>query len=197
MSIFSKIATLIIMFLFALRAGAESSHHHHDHDVPQQDAHLHGYVELTLAIEGDQLEIQLTSPAINIVGFEHKATSKQQLQAIEQAKQTLESPAMLFSFSGSDCASTLATAHFPVLDEHHTDHGNHEDHEDHESDKENHSEITASYKYNCSEGKQIDAVQVNLIKYFPTIEKIKAMWLSDLKQGASELTSESNLILIR
>ena len=194
MSIFSKIATLIIMFLFALRAGAESSHHHHDHDVPQQDAHLHGYVELTLAIEGDQLEIQLTSPAINIVGFEHKATSKQQLQAIEQAKQTLESPAMLFSFSGSDCASTLATAHFPVLDEHHTDHGNHEDHE---SDKENHSEITASYKYNCSEGKQIDAVQVNLIKYFPTIEKIKAMWLSDLKQGASELTSESNLILIR
>lgn len=194
MSIFSKIATLIIMFLFALRAGAESSHHHHDHDLPQQDAHLHGYVELTLAIEGNQLEIQLTSPAINIVGFEHKATSKQQLQAIEQAKQTLESPAMLFSFSGSDCASTLATAHFPTLDEHHADHGNHEDHE---SDKEEHSEITASYKYNCSEGKRINAVQVNLIKYFPTIEKIKAMWLSDLKQGASELTSESNLILIR
>lgn len=194
MSIFSKIATLIIMFLFALRAGAESSHHHHDHDLPQQDAHLHGYVELTLAIEGNQLEIQLTSPAINIVGFEHKATSKQQLQAIEQAKQTLESPAMLFSFSGSDCASTLATAHFPTLDEHHADHGNHEDHE---SDKEGHSEITASYKYNCSEGKRINAVQVNLIKYFPTIEKIKAMWLSDLKQGASELTSESNLILIR
>lgn len=194
MSIFSKIATLIIMFLFALRAGAESSHHHHDHDLPQQDAHLHGYVELTLALEGNQLEIQLTSPAINIVGFEHKATSKQQLQAIEQAKQTLESPAMLFSFSGSDCASTLATAHFPTLDEHHADHGNHEDHE---SDKEEHSEITASYKYNCSEGKRINAVQVNLIKYFPTIEKIKAMWLSDLKQGASELTSESNLILIR
>lgn len=194
MSIFSKIATLIIMFLFALRAGAESSHHHHDHDLPQQDAHLHGYVELTLAIEGNQLEIQLTSPAINIVGFEHKATSKQQLQAIEQAKQTLESPAMLFSFSGSDCASILATAHFPTLDEHHADHGNHEDHE---SDKEEHSEITASYKYNCSEGKRINAVQVNLIKYFPTIEKIKAMWLSDLKQGASELTSESNLILIR
>lgn len=191
MSIFSNIGMLVIMFLLALKAGAESSHHHHDHDVPQQDAHLHGYVELTLAIEGDQLEIQLTSPAINIVGFEHKATSKQQLQAIERAKQTLESPAMLFSFSGSDCASTQSTAHFPVLDEHHTDH------DDHESDKESHSEITASYKYNCSEGKKVDAVQVNLIQYFPTIEKIEAMWLSDVKQGASELTSESNLIQIR
>ncbi len=191
MSIFSNVAIFVAMFLLALRAGAESSHHHHDHDLPQQDAHLHGYVELTLAIEGNQLEIQLTSPAINIVGFEHKATSKEQLQAIEQARQQLESPATLFSFSGSDCVSTLATAYFPASDEHHADHG------DHESDKDNHSEITASYIYNCSEGKQINAVQVNLIQYFPTIEKIKVMWLSDLKQGASELTSESNLIQIR
>jgi len=55
-------------------------HHDHDHEVLQHSAHLHGHAELTLALEGRALEINLASPAANIVGFEHKATSSEQLR---------------------------------------------------------------------------------------------------------------------
>lgn len=187
------------MFLVALQAGAESAHHDHDHDLPQQDAHLHGYVELTVALEDSSLEIHLESPAINIIGFEHKATSKQQVQTIERARQMLETSAELFSFAGGDCSLKQATADFPALTEsnaHHEDEHAHGD-EGHETAEESHSEITAHFEYDCTQDKELKAITVNLIDHFPTIEKIKAMWVTDVKQGAVELTAKSNIIRLR
>ena len=199
MTIFSNLSLLVIMFSVALQAGAESAHHDHDHDLPQQDAHLHGYVELTVALENSGLEIHLESPAINIIGFEHKATSKAQLQTIERARQTLEAPAKLFSFNGGDCALKRATADFPALTEHHAHHDDEHEHnkEEHDTDEESHSEITAHFEYGCAQDKEINTITVNLIDHFPTIEKIKAMWVTDVKQGTVELTAKSNIIRLR
>ena len=198
MTIFSNLSLLVIMFSAALQVGAESAHHDHDHDLPQQDAHLHGYVEMTVALEGRSLEIHLESPAINIIGFEHKATSKEQVQTIEQARQTLESSAQLFSFDGGDCSIKQATADFPELTEsnaHHDD--DHAHGEEHETAKESHSEITAHFEYDCAQYEELNTIAVNLIDHFPTIEKIKAMWVTDVKQGAVELTAKSNLIQLK
>ncbi|MDG2115553.1 MAG: DUF2796 domain-containing protein [Porticoccaceae bacterium] len=192
MTIFPNISLLVIMFLIALKAGAESAHHHHDHDLPQQDAHLHGYVELTLALERGSLEIHLESPAVNIIGFEHKATSQKQLQTIEQARQTLEASVELFSFDGGDCSLKQATADFPALAEHSA-----HDEEEHKTTEESHSEITAHFEYDCEQDAGLDSINVNLIDHFPTIEKIKAMWVTDVKQGAVELTAKSNIIRLR
>ena len=200
MTIFSNLSLLVIMFSVALQAGAESAHHDHDHDhgVPQQDAHLHGYVELTVALEDSNLEIHLESPAINIIGFEHKATSKQQVQTIERARQTLETSAELFSFEGGDCSLKQATADFPALTESNAHHEDEHAHgEEHETAEESHSEITAHFEYDCTQDKELKAITVNLIDQFPTIEKIKAMWVTDVKQGAVELTAQSNLIRLR
>lgn len=189
---------LVIMFSVALQAGAESAHHDHNHDLPQQDAHLHGYVEMTVALEGRSLEIHLESPAINIIGFEHKATSKQQVQTIEQARQTLETSAELFSFDGGGCILKQATADFPALIEanaHHED--EHAHGEEHENAEDSHSEITAHFEYDCAQDEELNTINVNLIDHFPTIEKIKAMWVTDVKQGAVELTAKSNLIQLK
>ena len=198
MTISSNISLLAIIFLIALKAGAESAHHDHDHDLPQQDAHLHGYVELTVALENSGLEIHLESPAINIIGFEHKATSKQQVQTIEQARQTLETSAELFSFDGGGCILKQATADFPALIESNAHHEDEHAHgEEHETAEDSHSEITAHFKYDCTQDEELNTIHVNLIDHFPTIEKIKAMWVTDVKQGAVELTAKSNLIQLK
>ena len=198
MTIFPNISLVVIMFSVALQVGAESAHHDHDHDVPQQDAHLHGYVELALAFERGSLEIHLESPAVNIIGFEHKATSQKQLQTIEQARQTLEASAELFSFDGGDCSLKQATADFPALAEHNTHDDEHaHGEEEHEASEESHSEITAHFEYDCAQYEELNSINVNLIDHFPTIEKIKAMWVTDVKQGAVELTAKSNLIQLK
>ena len=52
----------------AIQAG---EHHHHD-------AHVHGVAHLNVALEGNDLYIELTSPAANIVGFEHDPRTQNQ-----------------------------------------------------------------------------------------------------------------------
>lgn len=206
MNIIPNIGTLVVVFLISLNLNAEPLHHDHkqdhNHKPSRQEAHLHGYAEMTLALEGNILEISFESPAANIVGFEHKHISEEQLQIIYQAKKTLESAAELFSFSGDNCSLTQMNADFSALlkgqmhmdNEHHG--SSHQD-SDSKSPKESHSEITAGYKYNCPQGAKLNTVKVNLINQFPSIETIKAMWLTDKKQGAVELTATSNLIQIR
>ena len=39
------------------------------------EAHVHGMSDLTIAVEGGEIEIEFESPAMNIVGFEYKAQS--------------------------------------------------------------------------------------------------------------------------
>jgi hypothetical protein len=186
MNIFPKIGAVGVVCSIALNLNAESSHH--DHDAPQQDAHLHGYTELMIAIEGSALEINFESPASSIVGFEHRATSSEQFQLIEEARGILESSTELFSFSGGVCSLSKANADFSSLAMLDTEHQGHE---------QDHSEITASYEYACSQAQSLDAISVNLISRFPRIEKIRTIWLTETKQGAAELTQKSNLFRIR
>jgi hypothetical protein len=205
MNIFPHISALGIACLVSFNLNAESSHSSHDHGhnhgpthrETQQEVHLHGYAALTLAHEGSTLEINFESPAVNIVGFEHKHISDEQLQVINKAKKIFESPTELFTFSGVNCSLTQMNANFSDLlkDQRHKENEHHSG--SHNAPTESHSEITANYKYDCPQGEKLNTITVNLITRFPGINKIKAMWLTDNRQGAVELTPNSNLIQIR
>ncbi|MGC6480845.1 MAG: DUF2796 domain-containing protein [Porticoccaceae bacterium] len=107
------------------------------------DAHVHGLSELTIASEGEDLKIQLTSPAMNIVGFEYKAVSKKDIEAIKNAESILNQPEVLFLFSDNGCKPINIDLDISGLVEeddhgqhdnkqnHHKDHDDHEDHDDH------------------------------------------------------------------
>jgi hypothetical protein len=210
MNILHNIGALGVACLISLNLSAESSHHEHHHEhshdrevaqQTKQQAHLHGYAELTLALEGSALEISFESPAANIVGFEHKPTSNEQLQVIDSAQQILSTPAELFSLSAGNCSLTEMNTDFPaILNDQAFASGNSESaHNEsaHKAEQESHSEITASYKFHCPQGEKLNTIGVNLINRFPRIEKIKAMWLTATKQAAVELTAKSNLIQIK
>jgi len=68
---------------------------------------------------------------------------------------------------------------------------------DDESHDAVHSEITARYVYDCQQSDKLDAITVYLISHFPEIEELEALWLTEHKQGAIELSKKSNLIKIR
>ena len=173
-------------WLIASYVSAEPHEHGHHH---QQEAHLHGYAELTLALEGDLLEINLESPAANIVGFEHRARTQQQVEAVKKAKSVLEAPAELFFFSGTQCSVRKATADFSALSQ--------QDEHEHGYEEEKHSEVAASYSFRCPQAAQLKSITVKLHDRFPGIETLKAMWVTDKGQGSKELTPDSNMIRIR
>jgi len=87
-------------------------------DTPQMyhaslDGHVHGLSERTLAMEGNTLEIQQKYPAMNLLGFEHKARTKNDFTAVENAVALLGKPDPLFSFSGGRCHLTNASVDVP------------------------------------------------------------------------------------
>ncbi len=45
----------------------------------QLGPHMHGHGKLDMALEGNRLEMELNSPGMDIVGFEHKAHSDNEL----------------------------------------------------------------------------------------------------------------------
>lgn len=167
------------------------------------DAHVHGLSELTIAMEGDSLEIQFESPAMNLIGFEHKATSNKDIGTVKKAESILSQPESLFLMSGANCRQIKTTVDISSLIEehdhhaephkdHHDDHDDHKDNDNHKDhdDHESHSEMVASYSYSCKELTKISSIKVALFDVFPGIHKINTMWVMDSKQGSATLTAK-------
>ena len=106
----------------------------------QHDSHAHGIGELNVVVEGDELAIELISPAANIVGFEHAPSNDEQKAAVAQAKETLEQAEMLFVLSErAGCQAEHAHVESELLEgheheEHHDDEHAHEDEEHHDDE---------------------------------------------------------------
>lgn len=215
---------------------SEPSHQDDHGHTSQQETHLHGVSNLMLALDKGKLEVRIESPAANLVGFEHMARDREQINLLNEAKAILSSPERLFLFSGGDCDLTMSKVDISsLLHESHTKHeehdekshfshsGHHDSHDKHgdrdgRSDKahkhhheihndsrgdhhveddETHNEITAEYKFTCKRADTLSAVQVDLIKQFPGIEKLKVYWLNENKQGTITLSANASMINIR
>jgi hypothetical protein len=182
----------------------------HDHQDIKQEAHLHGVASLTLAIEGDLLELNFESPAANIVGFEHIASTPEQIKAVEASKNMLETPKKLFKFVGTDCQveqfNVDVSSVLKDKDDHHDqeehkgDHheeDNHKESHDHDTHQDTHSEITASYRFACIKGSTLSSISLEFLSVFKGIEKLNTQWVTEAGQGGAELSAESKIIELR
>ncbi len=192
-------AAVLLLALVSMGTAAQTQHDGHR---TQQQAHVHGLAELTIALEGNALELNLESPAANIVGFERRASSPEQRIAVAASKKILETPAQLFRFIGTDCLVDRATVDVSAVEPRHNDQatpGHHDDEHDHDHDHDHdsHSEISANYRLTCAEGSKLTAISVDLLKHFSAIEKLQVQWISGAKQGAIDLSRHSTLVKLK
>jgi len=173
--------------MLSIGLNAESLDHD---DHRQQEAHLHGLVEMTLAIEGNTIELNLESPAANIVGFEHPASSPEQHASVTHAKMILDMPQQLLTFIGTPCQSIAQEIDLSAVTHHKEEaHSEHQEHAD--EGHETHSEISARYRFHCTQGTKLTAINVHLFDLFPRIETVHAAWVSDSHQASAVLTAGS------
>lgn len=172
---------------------------HGEEITVSQEAHVHGLSELSIAMEGEKLEIQFTSPAMNLLGFEHKASTQKDLLAIENTASVLRQHETLFLFSGGRCDHINTSIDLTVLiesDEHKKEHEKHEKHEEH-AQNNNHSDVVASYKYRCENIGQLRALTVDVFEAFPGVHKVNAGWIKPIQQGAATLTPSHRVVEFR
>ena len=190
---------LLLALPFALLPAMVCAAEPHEHDHAHHDslqAHEHGAAELDAALDGSTLEIELRSPAMNVVGFEHAPSSEADKRKIAEARQQLEQPNGLFGLAAAaGCRLSETELDSPLFEGETDDHGHEHEHDDqhaHDGDhKSQHSEIHAHYHFDCATPQALQALDLQeLFKAFPGTEKIQAQLIGPNGQRGAQLDAD-------
>lgn len=187
---------LLLALPFALlplaALAAEHSHEHddhqHEHDHAEHgslDAHEHGAAQLNVVLDGKMLHLQLDSPAMNLVGFEHAAKSDADKAKVAAARSQLAQPQVLFGLNAGDCNISKQEVESPLFAKHADSH----EHENEKSHDSEHSDIHAHYSLDCQKPEDLQQLDLGeLFKRFPATEKIQVQLIGPNGQQGLELT---------
>lgn len=166
----------------------QHDHHEHNHSLA---AHVHGVATLNIALEEQQLELQLDSPAMNLVGFEYHPSSAADKQTVADAERTLKDEQLLFKLTkDAQCALSAVNIDNDLTE--HTDEAHHADHADHadDQDEHQHSDIQVNYRFTCAEPNKLTGIDLaGFFKAFPLTEKINVQLVTSETQQGSELSA--------
>ena len=178
--------------LLPLAVAHAADEHDHDHEHGSLGAHEHGVGRLNAVLDGQTLELELESPAMNLVGFEHTATTDADKAKVAAVRAQLEKPLALFSLAkaaGCEVASQkLESPLFgdkPEADDDHDEDAKDEHHHDH-------SEIHAHYSFTCATPGALKTLDLaNVFKTFPATQKIQVQLISANGQQGTEVTAKA------
>jgi len=141
--------------------------------------HEHGTAALDIAIDGNDLAIDLDGPAENLIGFEHKPTTPEQTAALAAALATLRAGDALFLTPPAAGCQMISSASSPPA-----------------YDDSGHSDIEASWEFKCSNPASLLWVEVQLFAKFPGTEKLTTSVVAPTGQTAVVLTPATSRLLI-
>ncbi|WP_285424334.1 DUF2796 domain-containing protein [Pseudomonas sp. efr-133-TYG-103a] len=164
--------------------------HDHDHEHGSLGAHVHGVARLDMALDGRTLELELDTPAMNIVGFEHVATTDADKMKLALARETLLKPHGLFSIpEAAGCTVVKQQLNSPLFgdkdDEH--DHGDGDDHD--------HAEIHGHYQLTCNVPNVLNKLDLTqLFKSFPATQTVQVQLVTPKRQMGAEVRPSNPVV---
>ena len=180
----------------ATSQAAEPSQHAHDHDAEHASlgAHEHGVARLNAVLEGATLELELQSPAMNLVGFEHAASTPADQAKVSAVRAQLEQPLSLFGLpKAAGCTLANLELESPLFgDKPEPEHDHDHDHDHAKGEGEHHhqhSEIHAHYQFTCATPEALKNLDMGpLFKTFPATQKIQVQLIAPKGQQGLDAT---------
>jgi len=177
-----------------------------------QHAHTHGVANLTVAFDSGRMEVQLESPALALLGFEHEPKTQQHTKTIETTKALLGKPEKVLSIKGIDCS--ISSSHLtvigpvgtPLIEEEGQTNNNDSALLSKQTPKpapedtlhdDVHSEISVTYQFDCDAEKTPKTITVLLFEHFPLLNEIDVQWITQTQQGQSTLRSQTSTLEFR
>lgn len=177
---------LLLALPFALLPLAVAhAHDDHDHDHGTLGAHEHGVAKLNVVLDDNTLELELDSPAMNLVGFEHAASSDADKAKVAAVRQQLEQPLKLFGLSAAaNCKEEQQELESPLFGD-----AAKADDDDEHAHGHQHSDIGAHYQLTCANPDKLAQVDLApLFKAFPATQKINVQLIGPNGQKGVETT---------
>lgn len=156
----------------------------------QHGAHVHGVAHLNLALEANELYLEFTSPAADIIGFEYEPKTEEEKSAMQKALGKLRAGERMFKCSpgaGVRLEQSVVKTGLHHECEHGHDHG--------KDSHEQHSDISIEYRFHCETPEKLKFMDVMLFKYFKSLQEIKVQALTHTGQTAALLAPENTKLL--
>jgi hypothetical protein len=162
--------------------------------------HVHGHGNLNIAVENKRVSMELEVPGMDIVGFEHDATTDDQKVAMEKAKAQLAQPLAVFKLPAA-AGCTVADAKVELQAEHHHD-GDADDEHDNDHDKaadadhdhaehEGHKEFHVTYALDCAKPASITAIDFDYFKIFAGAHDLTVNVVTAKAQNSYEVSRDA------
>ncbi len=203
-ALLTRLSIALLTTLPALAPAGAQEHRGHG-------AHVHGLAALNVAVEGDEVHMELRSPAANMVGFEHPPASAAEHEAVRRAVHRLGDGEALFRLpapAGCRLEDTRVDTPLSTTDDHHDgtegapageghDHHGH-DHDGHHEEEarhqpksgtDTHTDITAVYRFRCERPARLAGLEVTLFEAFPATQRLRVQYITAEGQGAADLTA--------
>ncbi len=192
---------LFVTVCLPLSAAAEQSR--------SLDAHEHGAGTLGIAISASEVAMSLEAPGMDIVGFEHSATSAEDRAAVETAVSDLARPMDLFVLPESaGCLVKGAKVFLEGDDPEHAHDDEHADEDDHAHDDDHaeeqtdehgaeHTEFRAEYILQCENPQNIDRIEFAYFERFPNAREMDVQIVTDSGATGHEVERDTPVLELK
>lgn len=170
------------------------------------EAHVHGQARLEIAVEGEILNIRLESPLDNLIGFERAPRNERERQAVRRMTTQLNDSATQFQPSpAARCMPLDSRLEAPALGKVFlAPSGNTTASPTRQSkpssavkttkphahaDEEEHGELTATWRFRCTQPLVLRDLKVKLFAGFPGLRRIDAVAITEKGQSAARLSA--------
>ncbi|MEX0738793.1 MAG: DUF2796 domain-containing protein [Pseudohongiella sp.] len=155
--------------------------------------HVHGVAQLLLVQDNARIHMEFTSPAINMVGFEHSPRTDAERQAIDEVRRALANLDSILTLSALDCdVDSIETAVTGMI----SIDGDTHNHHRHLHDAD-HAEFTATFELSCSRAQLPSELVITAFDNFQDLESIHATWSLQDTQGAQHLPRQNTRLRLR
>ena len=149
-----------------------------------QGVHEHGAARLDAVLEGNRIELLLTLPAMDAVGFERAAANDAEREAIEAARRRLLDHAQLWRFTPSaGCVARAPMLHVDAAGDAGDAHHDHDHVPGHA-----HHDWQARYRFECARPDQLRRIVTGLFAGFPRLQRVDLQWIGPAGATAQALS---------
>ena len=144
-----RLSYLLAVAPIAVQVNAEQRH---------LGPHVHGQATLEVSSEASTLVVDLSLPGQDAVGFEHPPSTPEQARVLDRARVVLLGGTWLQPVDAAGCEAS--SAHLVV------------DGFDANAKSGAHGDFDVTYRFTCATPGRLDAIEVDLFKAFPTLQRV-------------------------
>jgi hypothetical protein len=160
-------------------------------EFQQRGVHEHGKVTINAAVDGKDLVIELDSPAVNVVGFEHEPRTDAERAAVRDASDLLKSGRGLFGTPPQAlCTFRTTDLKAPRWEPSHSEPGKHDE-------QEHHADYEARFTYRCEAPEHLAWLEPLLVDKLRKVTEVHVNVATAAGQRSESVTTGHARVALR